>query len=37
MKVLITGGVGFLGTRLAHTLLQAGTLRGQTTQLLLAT
>jgi nucleoside-diphosphate-sugar epimerase len=37
MKILITGGAGFLGTRLAHTLLQAGTLRGQTiTQLMLA-
>lgn len=37
MKVLITGGAGFLGTRLAHTLLQAGTLRGQAiTQLMLA-
>jgi D-erythronate 2-dehydrogenase len=37
MKVLITGGAGFLGTRLAHTLLQAGRLRGQTiTQLMLA-
>ncbi|MBT9465622.1 NAD-dependent epimerase/dehydratase family protein [Hydrogenophaga sp.] len=37
MKILITGGAGFLGTRLAHTLLQAGTLRGQAiTQLMLA-
>jgi nucleoside-diphosphate-sugar epimerase len=37
MKILITGGAGFLGTRLARTLLQAGTLRGNTiTQLMLA-
>jgi nucleoside-diphosphate-sugar epimerase len=29
MKVLITGGAGFLGTRLARELLQRGSLRGQ--------
>lgn len=37
MKVLITGGAGFLGSRLAHTLLQCGSLAGQPiTQLMLA-
>lgn len=37
MKILITGGAGFLGDRLARTLLQTGTLRGQAiTQLMLA-
>lgn len=29
MNILITGGAGFLGDRLARTLLQLGTLRGQ--------
>jgi nucleoside-diphosphate-sugar epimerase len=37
MKVLITGGAGFLGTRLARTLLSRGHLSGQpVTQLVLA-
>jgi nucleoside-diphosphate-sugar epimerase len=37
MKVLITGGAGFLGTRLARTLLSRGHLSGQPlTQLMLA-
>src|SRR5258708_27642566 len=37
MKVLITGGAGFLGTRLARTLLSRGHLSGQPlTQLVLA-
>ena len=37
MKILITGGAGFLGTRLARTLLQTGTLRGRPiTHLMLA-
>jgi nucleoside-diphosphate-sugar epimerase len=37
MKVLITGGAGFLGTRLARTLLSRGQLSGQPlTQLMLA-
>ncbi|HEV7914396.1 MAG TPA: NAD-dependent epimerase/dehydratase family protein, partial [Albitalea sp.] len=30
MKLLITGGAGFLGARLARTLLARGTLAGQT-------
>jgi nucleoside-diphosphate-sugar epimerase len=37
MKLLITGGAGFLGARLARTLLAKGTLAGQTlTQVVLA-
>ena len=32
MKLLITGGAGFLGARLARTLLQRGTLAGRTIQ-----
>lgn len=37
MNVLITGGAGFLGTRLALALLEAGALRGQTiSQLMLS-
>ena len=37
MKLLITGGAGFVGTRLARTLLKAGTLAGQPiTQIVLA-
>ena len=37
MKLLITGGAGFLGVRLARTLLAKGTLAGQTlTQVVLA-
>jgi D-erythronate 2-dehydrogenase len=37
MKLLITGGAGFLGARLARTLLAKGTLAGQKlTQVVLA-
>ena len=37
MKLLITGGAGFLGARLARTLLAKGTLAGQQlTQVVLA-
>ncbi len=37
MKLLITGGAGFLGARLARSLLARGSLAGQTlTQLVLA-
>ncbi len=37
MKILITGGAGFLGRRLAHTLLARGTLAGRAiTQVVLA-
>ena len=34
MKVLITGGGGFIGYRLAHTLLKRGTLADACTRLL---
>ena len=37
MRALITGGAGFLGSRLARTLLQRGQLSGQTIQELVLT
>ncbi|MEY4436075.1 MAG: hypothetical protein RL175_1030, partial [Pseudomonadota bacterium] len=37
MRLLITGGAGFIGARLARTLLARGQLQGQTiTQIILA-